>query len=201
MTWRAVARGRASRGIQFPVSMGGKTVAVWMAHEACAFVLLETCVDEINGERLVFGANSIVRRRWSLVRPPSLLSFSRLTPICRAAPHARAPAAKGWARSSRRTQKLQQQQAASFSVAAAAHATNPSATSTPAPNPTALDPNSTSILHLLPFSLLPNPRPPLHQRSLPRQCKLTPPADRPRYHTRRLYSVFFRSLMTVLCPV
>jgi hypothetical protein len=54
MTWRAVARGRASRGIHFPVSMGGKTVAVWMAHEACAFVLLETCVDEINGERLVF---------------------------------------------------------------------------------------------------------------------------------------------------
>jgi hypothetical protein len=78
VAWREV--GPAAR-IHFPASTGGK--GVWMAHEACAFVLPETWVDEINGERLVFGVDGIVRGRWSLVRPPSLFSpsFNPLTYI------------------------------------------------------------------------------------------------------------------------
>ncbi|KAJ7078409.1 jumonji superfamily protein [Mycena belliarum] len=44
--------------------IGGR--AVWMAHEACAFVLPETWVDEIAGERIVFGVDGIVRARWAL---------------------------------------------------------------------------------------------------------------------------------------
>ncbi|KAF7361182.1 Specific transcriptional repressor [Mycena sanguinolenta] len=43
---------------------GGK--GVWMAHERCAMVLPETWVDEITGERVVFGVDGIVRARWTL---------------------------------------------------------------------------------------------------------------------------------------
>jgi hypothetical protein len=35
---------------------------VWMAHKGCALVLPETWVDEIDGERVVFGVDGIVRR-------------------------------------------------------------------------------------------------------------------------------------------
>ncbi|KAJ6589191.1 JmjC domain, hydroxylase-domain-containing protein [Mycena capillaripes] len=59
--WREVA---PAAQIHFPASTGGK--GVWMAHEACAVVLPETWVDEINGEKLVFGVDGIVRGRWSL---------------------------------------------------------------------------------------------------------------------------------------
>ncbi|KAJ7479900.1 JmjC-domain-containing protein [Mycena latifolia] len=56
--WRDISP--AAR-MHFP---GGK--ASWMAHEACALVLPETWVDEIAGERVVFGVDGIVRGRWSL---------------------------------------------------------------------------------------------------------------------------------------
>ncbi|KAF7334399.1 Specific transcriptional repressor [Mycena venus] len=45
-------------------TMGRK--GVWMAHESCALVLPETWVDEIDGERVVFGVDGIVRGRWTL---------------------------------------------------------------------------------------------------------------------------------------
>ncbi|KAJ7443228.1 hypothetical protein B0H11DRAFT_2251060 [Mycena galericulata] len=38
----------------------------WMAYEACAHALPETWVDEVQGERLVFGVDGIVRGRWNL---------------------------------------------------------------------------------------------------------------------------------------
>ncbi|KAJ7112889.1 JmjC domain, hydroxylase-domain-containing protein [Mycena epipterygia] len=59
--WRDV--GPAAR-IHFPADTGGK--GVWMAHEACALVLPETWVDELAGERVVFGVDGIVRGRWNL---------------------------------------------------------------------------------------------------------------------------------------
>ncbi|KAK7018512.1 specific transcriptional repressor [Favolaschia claudopus] len=76
-TWRELAP--AAR-IHFPsrVSVNGSstqppaaynsngTKGVWMAHESCAMVLPETWVDEVEGERVVFGVDGIVRGRWSL---------------------------------------------------------------------------------------------------------------------------------------
>ncbi|KAJ7602398.1 JmjC domain, hydroxylase-domain-containing protein [Mycena polygramma] len=59
--WREIA---PAAQIHFPESTGGK--GVWMAHESCAVVLPETWVDEVDGERLVFGVDGIVRGRWSL---------------------------------------------------------------------------------------------------------------------------------------
>ncbi|KAJ6623577.1 JmjC domain, hydroxylase-domain-containing protein [Mycena sp. CBHHK59/15] len=64
--WREV--GPAAR-VHFPAIAGGK--GVWMAHEACAIVLPETWVDEVDvpghgRERVVFGVDGIVRGRWSL---------------------------------------------------------------------------------------------------------------------------------------
>ncbi|KAJ7641325.1 JmjC-domain-containing protein [Roridomyces roridus] len=61
LAWREV--GSAAQ-MHFPANMGG--AGVWMAHEACARVLPETWVDEIDGERVVFGVDGIVRGRWSL---------------------------------------------------------------------------------------------------------------------------------------
>ncbi|KAJ7058631.1 JmjC domain, hydroxylase-domain-containing protein [Mycena amicta] len=45
---------------------GGKGAGVWMVHQSCAAVLPETWVDEVAGERVAFGIDSIVRGRWSL---------------------------------------------------------------------------------------------------------------------------------------
>ncbi|KAF8137819.1 hypothetical protein K438DRAFT_1738342 [Mycena galopus ATCC 62051] len=77
-TWRELApaarvhfpqpAGKNGSWIHFPSApgsaAGGK--GVWMAHESCALVLPETWVDEIDGERVVFGVDGIVRPRWSL---------------------------------------------------------------------------------------------------------------------------------------
>ncbi|KAJ7199590.1 JmjC-domain-containing protein [Mycena pura] len=59
--WREVCP--AAR-MQHPA--GSSSKGMWMAHETCANVLPETWVDEIAGERVVFGVDSIVRGRWSL---------------------------------------------------------------------------------------------------------------------------------------
>ncbi|CAK5263192.1 unnamed protein product [Mycena citricolor] len=61
MAWREL--GSAAR-IHFPDSTGG--LGVWMAHESCAMVLPDTWVDDVNGERFVFGVDGIVRGRWTL---------------------------------------------------------------------------------------------------------------------------------------
>ncbi|KAJ7320925.1 JmjC domain, hydroxylase-domain-containing protein [Mycena albidolilacea] len=58
--WRELAP--AAR-LHFPQQ---RPTGVWMAHEGCAMVLPETWVDEIDGERVVFGVDGIVRGRWSL---------------------------------------------------------------------------------------------------------------------------------------
>ncbi|KAJ7243881.1 hypothetical protein B0H12DRAFT_1129888 [Mycena haematopus] len=54
--------------IHFPSTAGSTSggKGVWMAHESCALVLPETWVDDIDGERVVFGVDGIVRGRWSL---------------------------------------------------------------------------------------------------------------------------------------
>ena len=52
-------------GIPVPRSIEG--VAVWKAHEICAMTIPETWVDEIDGERRVFGVDAIIRDRWNLV--------------------------------------------------------------------------------------------------------------------------------------
>ncbi|KAG8950587.1 hypothetical protein FRC00_007627 [Tulasnella sp. 408] len=44
----------------------GNTVAVWRAHENCARVIPDTWVDEVNGEKLVFGVDVIDKDRWAL---------------------------------------------------------------------------------------------------------------------------------------
>lgn len=43
-------------------------VDAWMAHERCARVIPETWIDELDGERLIFGVDSICKERWNLVR-------------------------------------------------------------------------------------------------------------------------------------
>jgi hypothetical protein len=39
----------------------------WMAHEHCAMVIPETWVDVVEGEKMVFGVDCIVKDRWNLV--------------------------------------------------------------------------------------------------------------------------------------
>ncbi|KAJ7726252.1 JmjC-domain-containing protein [Mycena maculata] len=48
------------------VGPAARVAGVWMAHESCALVLPETWVDEVGGERIVFGVDGIVRGRWAL---------------------------------------------------------------------------------------------------------------------------------------
>ncbi|KAJ6452291.1 JmjC-domain-containing protein [Mycena sanguinolenta] len=68
---QAGAATKSGSWIQFPSVPGSGATAgggkgVWMAHERCALVLPETWVDEIEGERVVFGVDGIVRGRWAL---------------------------------------------------------------------------------------------------------------------------------------
>jgi hypothetical protein len=46
-----------------------------MAHEQCARVIPETWLDEVGGEKVVFGVDSIVKDRWHLVRETSRDTF------------------------------------------------------------------------------------------------------------------------------
>lgn len=65
---------------------------VWRAHEVCAMITPETWVDEIAGERRVFGIDAIDKDRWGLVRIDynSHNSLS-LTHITRNVVHVRLP--------------------------------------------------------------------------------------------------------------
>lgn len=61
---------------------------VWRAHEACAKVLPETWVDEVNGVRVVLGVDCIEKDRWALVSltcqtATSLLDHLRCNPEMR----------------------------------------------------------------------------------------------------------------------
>ncbi|KAG8892637.1 hypothetical protein FRB99_002560, partial [Tulasnella sp. 403] len=45
---------------------GGVERAIWKAHEQCARVIPETWIDEVDGQRFVFGVDAIVKDRWAL---------------------------------------------------------------------------------------------------------------------------------------
>jgi hypothetical protein len=47
-------------------------VATWRAHEICAMTIPETWIDEVGGERRVFGVDAIVKDRWNLVSRQTL---------------------------------------------------------------------------------------------------------------------------------
>lgn len=55
----------AFMGVAVPI-LNGKEA--WGAHETCAMIVPETWVDEIDGEKRVFGIDAIVKDRWTLVR-------------------------------------------------------------------------------------------------------------------------------------
>ena len=67
-------------GLPIPKSVDG--TVVWRAHEICAMTIPETWVDEIGGERRVFGVDAIIKDRWNLVSflilmtPSSLLNHN-----------------------------------------------------------------------------------------------------------------------------
>ncbi|KAG8972313.1 hypothetical protein FRC05_010155 [Tulasnella sp. 425] len=44
----------------------GNSVTLWRAHERCARVIPDTWVDELNGEKVVFGVDAIDKDRWAL---------------------------------------------------------------------------------------------------------------------------------------
>jgi len=52
-------------GVATPVGENGEEE--WMAHEYCAMVVPETWVDEVNGQKRVFGVDAIAKDRWGLV--------------------------------------------------------------------------------------------------------------------------------------
>lgn len=45
----------------------GNEVGGWLAHEHCARAIPETWVDMVDGRRMVFGVDGIVKDRWNLV--------------------------------------------------------------------------------------------------------------------------------------
>lgn len=63
----------AIMGVPTPIGEDGNEE--WMAHETCAMVIPETWVDEVNGEKRVFGVDGISKDRWGLVII-IILSFS-----------------------------------------------------------------------------------------------------------------------------
>jgi JmjC domain, hydroxylase len=63
-------------GVPVPRSIEG--VAVWKAHETCAMTIPETWVDEIDGERRVFGVDAIIKDRWNLVSFQTLTGLTTL---------------------------------------------------------------------------------------------------------------------------
>ncbi len=52
-------------GVATPVGETGEEE--WMAHEYCAMVVPETWIDEVNGQKRVFGVDAIAKDRWGLV--------------------------------------------------------------------------------------------------------------------------------------
>ncbi|KAJ7719601.1 JmjC domain, hydroxylase-domain-containing protein [Mycena olivaceomarginata] len=82
--WRELAP--AAR-LHFPQQ---RPTGVWMAHEGCAMVLPETWVDEIDGERVVFGVDGIVHGRNA---PPARARGSRHMTRSSSARRASAPKA------------------------------------------------------------------------------------------------------------
>ncbi|KAJ7450241.1 JmjC-domain-containing protein [Mycena galericulata] len=73
IAWREVAPAAQVHFREAPVHFPsahtgaqGQRQPAWMAHESCARVLPETWVDEVAGERVVFGVDGIVRGRWNL---------------------------------------------------------------------------------------------------------------------------------------
>lgn len=54
----------------FIVKEEGKEVTLWRAHENCARAIPETWVDVIDGKKVVYGVDGIVKDRWALVRDP-----------------------------------------------------------------------------------------------------------------------------------
>jgi hypothetical protein len=58
-------------GVAVPMLNGQEA---WKAHETCAMIVPETWVDEIDGEKRVFGVDAIIKDRWVLV---SISSISR----------------------------------------------------------------------------------------------------------------------------
>ncbi|KAF7313204.1 Specific transcriptional repressor [Mycena kentingensis (nom. inval.)] len=61
LAWRDVC---PTARIHYPT--GNQGPGLWMVHAGCAIVLPETWIDEVDGERVVFGIDGIVRARWSL---------------------------------------------------------------------------------------------------------------------------------------
>lgn len=49
---------------------GGKEVPLWRAHEQCARAIPETWVDVVDGRKIVYGVDGIVKDRWALVSIP-----------------------------------------------------------------------------------------------------------------------------------
>ncbi|KAG8816801.1 hypothetical protein FRC18_000813 [Serendipita sp. 400] len=55
----------AIMGVATPVTKEG--AVRWMAHETCASIIPETWVDEVDGQKKVFGVDTIAKDRWLLV--------------------------------------------------------------------------------------------------------------------------------------
>ena len=52
-------------GVPAPKTADG--TVLWRAHEECAMTIPETWVDEVDGQKRVFGVDGIIKDRWNLV--------------------------------------------------------------------------------------------------------------------------------------